>query len=56
MMPTPTWWKYVVLEDEDGVGIIKGFKKNTPKEVIKEYKEYVKHMRELEEDELTCYE
>lgn len=56
MIPTPTWWKYVVIEDVDGEGIVKGFKKNTPKEVIKEYKEYVKHQRELAESKLSCYE
>ena len=55
MMPTPTWWKYAVIEDEDGVGIVKGFKKDTPIEVIEEYKEYVKMEKKRAKDEDSTY-
>ena len=42
VMPVPDWWGYAVLEDVEGVGIVKGFKKDTPKKVLESYKEYVK--------------
>lgn len=42
VMPVPDWWGYARLEDVKGVGVVKGFKKDTPKEVLESYKEYVK--------------
>lgn len=42
VMPVPEWWGYARLEDVEGVGVVKGFKKGTPKKVLENYKEYVK--------------
>ena len=33
----PRWWKYVLLEDVNGVGIVKGFVEGTPQDIIDEY-------------------
>lgn len=41
---TPSWWEYAVIDDADGVGIVKGFKKDVPKDVLKEYKAYMKEL------------
>lgn len=41
----PIWWEYIVLEDVDGVGLVKGFKKDTPKEIIDAYKSDIKMMK-----------
>lgn len=37
-MPEPVWLRYAVYEDSNGVPILKGFKKDTPKEVIEQFK------------------
>ena len=37
-MPEPVWHKYAVYEDDDGYPVLKGFKKDTPKEVIEQFK------------------
>ena len=33
----PRWWKYVLLEDVNGVGVVKGFVEGTPQDIIDEY-------------------
>ena len=38
----PRWWKYVLLEDVNGVGIVKGFVEGTPQDIIDEYNEDMK--------------
>ena len=29
MIAEPRWWKYVILEDVNGVGVVKGFEEGT---------------------------
>lgn len=51
VMKEPIWWEYIVMEDVDGVGFVKGFKKDTPPNVIKAYKSDMKKMKkEIEEN------
>ena len=38
----PRWWKYVLLEDVNGVGVVKGFVEGTPQDIIDEYNEDMK--------------
>ena len=33
----PRWWKYVLLEDVNGVGVVKGFVEGTHQDIIDEY-------------------
>ena len=49
MMAEPRWWKYVILEDVNGVGVVKGFEEGTSQEIIDEYHEYQRVMREAHE-------
>lgn len=41
----PIWWEYVILEDANGVGIIKGLSKDAPSDVIDSFREDMKAMK-----------
>ena len=45
-MPEPIWWRYAVYEDEDGYPALKGFRKDTPQEIIDMFMEEQKGIRE----------
>ena len=49
MIAKPRWWKYVIIEDVNGVGVVKGFEEGTPQEIIDEYHEYQRMIREAHE-------
>lgn len=44
----PRWWKYAVIEDVGGVGIVKGLAKNTPSDIVKEFKKDMNKKRNIE--------
>lgn len=44
----PRWWKYAVIEDVGGVGIVKGLAKNTPPDIVKEFKKDMNKKRNIE--------
>lgn len=47
----PTWWEYIIIEDKDGVGIVKGFRKDTPKEIIEDYKYDMRKIKKAKKDD-----
>ena len=44
----PRWWKYAVIEDVGGVGIVKGLAKNTPSDIVKEFRKDMNKKRDIE--------
>ena len=46
----PRWWRYVLLEDVDGVGFVRGFVEGTPQDIIDKYKGYCKMMERRRKD------
>ena len=34
----PRWWRYVLLEDVDGVGFVRGFVEGAPQDIIDDTK------------------
>ena len=49
-MKEPVWFKYVVWDYSDpSFPVMKGLKKDTPKDIIKAFKDDQKELRELEE-------
>ena len=44
----PRWWKDAVIEDVGGVGIVKGLAKNTPSDIVKEFKKDMNKKRDIE--------
>ena len=46
----PRWWRYVLLEDVDGVGFVRGFVEGTPQDIINKYKDYCKMMERRRKD------
>lgn len=46
----PIWWRYVILKDVDGVGIVEGFIEGTPQEVIDQYHRDMKMWAEAEKN------
>lgn len=46
----PVWLEYAIYEDVGGYPILVGFKKGTPKEIIKAYKDDVKASQKAREE------
>lgn len=46
----PKWWKYAVIEDVGGVGIVKGLTKDTPSDIVMEFKKDMNKKRNIEYD------
>lgn len=44
----PKWWEYAIIEDVGGVGIVKGLSKNTPSDIVKEFKKDMNKKRNTE--------
>lgn len=52
MMPKPVWFDYLVWDYSDPQEpVAVGFKKDTPKDIIKAYKEQSKKLQEMQEEE-----
>ena len=49
-MPEPVWLKYAIYEQKDGYPILKGFRKDTPKEVLDAFKKEQKAVRRALDD------
>ena len=45
-MPRPVWLEYAVYEEEDGYPVLKGFRKDTPEEIIEAFKKEQKSVKE----------
>lgn len=46
----PKWLDYAVYEDHQGIPVLIGFKKDTPKEIIDAYKKDQQIYRDAEKD------
>lgn len=52
-MAEPIWWKYAIYEDEGGYPVLKGFRKDTPKEILEAFKKDQKSIKKQLDDGLV---